>query len=145
MGHEDALNRIGPDLLRSGGDDVGDAAGNDQLPIGVEPAGIAGGEPVPRPVGPHDPPVVPAPIAAQQHRGADQDLPLGARAGSLRSAERHLDSFQRPAVVNDTGARLGHAVGGDNVGREHVRNPAAAEEDAGEDRGIEAPERGRHQ
>ena len=55
--HEDALDEVGPDLLRSGGDDVGDAAGDDEPSVGVEPAGIAGGEPVSATVGPDDPPV----------------------------------------------------------------------------------------
>ena len=60
VGDEDALDQVGPDLLGPGGDDVVDAAGHDELPVGVEPAGVAGGEPVRAAVGPVDAPVVPS-------------------------------------------------------------------------------------
>ena len=127
---QDALDRIGPDLLGSGRDDVVDAARDDELSLGVESPGVAGGEPVPRPSGPTTRPVVSVPVAAEQHRGPDQDLAFGAAPpsacrpspSSARShrTERQLDPVERPSVVDDARARLGHAVGGDDVGRQLV-------------------------
>ena len=46
-------------------------------------------------------------VAAQQHRAAHEDLAV--------VGDAHLDAVERPAVVDDAAAGLGHAVGGDDV------------------------------
>ena len=64
--------------------------------------------------------------------------PGGEPVAACGGPERDLHPVERHPVVDDTRAGLGHAVGGDHVGRQRVGGLAAAEEHAGEDGGIEA-------
>ena len=61
------------------------------------------------------------------------------------TGEGDLHPVEGVPVVDDARTGLGHAVGGHDVGRQLVRGLAAAEEDAGEDRGVEPPQCGRHE
>ena len=124
------------------------------FPSGVEAAGVTGGEPVRGSVGAVDAPVVPVPVAAEEHGGPEEDLshcrpdrsspapPLHPGARSRRGAEGDLHPIEGVSVVDHAGPRLGHAVGGDDVVRQRVGSLAAAEEDTGEDRGVEPSQRG---
>ena len=95
----------------------------------VELAGVTGREPA---VGGLR--VGPVPVAAQQHRAAEPDL-----AG----AEAHLHTFQADTVVDDSGARFCHAVGGDDVRRPSGRWLLAAHDDGAEQGRSFGPEPGK--
>ena len=102
------------------------------------------------PSGPATPPVAALAIAAEEHGCPDQDLPgftllAVARVGGGQRSHGDLHTLERPPVVDDTRARLRHAVGGHDVGREVVGRLAPTEEHAGEDGGIEPAQCGRDQ
>ena len=148
---QDALHHVGPYLLGPRRDRVVHAARDHQLPVGTDVPGVSRGEPVLRAVGSLDATVPTVPVAAEEHRGADQDLAFPGRvqvraAGSARlRAHGDLHARERGPVVDHARAGLGHPVRGHDVGGQRDGHSAAAEEDAGEDRRVDAPECGRHE
>ena len=82
MCDEGPLDEVGPDHLRPGRDDVVDPAGDDQPSIGIEVAGVPGGEPVGRAVGSGHPSVLPTAVSSGR---------AWARAPGSRRPRRHRE------------------------------------------------------
>jgi hypothetical protein len=100
---DDGFHMRGPYLLAAGVDDIGQPAEDRDAAVVIDCTAVTGGEPTVRVLGVHA-----VSVAAKQGRGADEEL-------AVRSA--HLHTVERTVVVDDAAARLGHAVGGDDVGQ----------------------------
>ena len=90
---------------------------------------------VTRPVPPRRVLGVGAVAVAAQHRRARQ-------GDGAVVADHEPDTVERQPVVDDPGTRLGHPIGGDRVGGPIGGNGRAAEQDASEQRGVDAAQCG---
>src|SRR4051794_10958263 len=98
MRSQDGLDRVGPDLLAPGHDDVADPAVHLQPAVLVEDAGITRGKPTISALWIRLDAAA-ADVTTKQHRSSQQDLSV---------LDAHIDAVQPDAVVDDARARLGH-------------------------------------
>ena len=128
---EDRLDRVGPDVLAARDDQLVPSTVHGEQSVVVDLAEIAGREPAVRRAR-----IGAVAVAAQQHRSAQLHLAVD---------DPQIDTVERPPVVDDAAAGLGHAVGRHRVGRPVCGRPRAAEQDHAEQRAVDPLQGGRHQ